>query len=622
VSFVPSRYQQTVFDFIERGTGDGIVEAVAGSGKTTTLVQAAHRLTVKDSVFLAFNKHIAEELAQRLAGTGTAARTFHSVGNQLVAGHLGKVKVDGRKYKKMVRDHFDRASIKASIKADVTAAATKLVDLARVSMIDLEADAERSLIALCAHHNIEPFDEALAVVPTFIRRGERDAEIYKSIDFTDMIYLPLKWGLQPSRVAFCFVDECQDLNAMQLQLALRMRAEGGRMLFVGDARQAIYGFAGADAESFNRIKQVTRAQVLPLSICYRCPSSHVDLARAIIPQIEARDNAPAGEIINADEDKLPEIVKEGDLILCRLTAPLVTWCIKLIQRKVAARVRGRDIGEDLCEILKKLEGTLFPFEYAELPRYLNEYQSQQLAYLAKRDADESQIQSMIDRVECLQVCYSNFPNATTVTQLCAEIDGLFSDERSGVWLSTIHKAKGLENERVFILKPDKLPLIWEGQRSWQYEQELNLTYVAVTRAKQSLIILGKTMSVVKPTPLNPLRDMEWDTGVNGPFAVETLYHVPDGKDWLDYVPKTDAKPSVPAPVQQPLFDAPPVAEPPAPLLEIPAPPQVQIVRIRSSSARDRVKQMLDGMSDEELDLIGDLIAATKAARAEALQWSH
>jgi hypothetical protein len=492
--FKPSAYQSAIFDWIENGRGDGIVIAVAGSGKTTTLVQAAHRIKVS-SVFLAFNKHIAEELGKRLSGTGMVAKTFHSIGNGLVTKHLGRIRIDDKKYRKLVRTHFDGVVLPKDVRQDIISTASKLVDLARVTMTDIRD--KQALRDLCNHHSLTPFPEAIDAVYPVVVKGISHAQTHREIDFTDMIYLPLIWGLQPAKMQFVLVDECQDLNAMQLRLALSMRADGGRMLFVGDEKQAIYGFAGADAESFRRIKQVTGATELPLSICYRCPSSHLDLARAIVPQIEARPDAPVGEIIyEPKDDRLHEIVQEGDLILCRLTAPLVTWCIKLIQNRVAARVRGRDIGRDLLGILDKIyESRLGRFEYEDLPAYLKSYETEQINYLVQRDADESQIQSVADRVECLQVCFRSFDAAKSLPALMDAIEGLFSDERSAVWMSTIHKAKGLENKRVLILKPDKLPLVWEDQQPWQFEQEMNLKYVALTRATETLIIMGKA-----PTP--------------------------------------------------------------------------------------------------------------------------
>ena len=78
--FKPSAYQQAIFAFITNGRGNGIVNAVAGSGKTTTLVKAAELLSTASSLFVAFNKHIATELNERLEGTDMTARTVHSIG--------------------------------------------------------------------------------------------------------------------------------------------------------------------------------------------------------------------------------------------------------------------------------------------------------------------------------------------------------------------------------------------------------------------------------------------------------------------------------------------------------------------------------------------------------------
>ena len=56
-------------------------------------------------------------------------------------------------------------------------------------------------------------------------------------------------------------------------------------------------------------------------------------------------------------------------------------------------------------------------------------------------------------------------------------------------LSTVHKAKGLEADNVYIICPDSLPMKFENQQEWEYAQEMNLKYVAVTRAKKKLVFV-------------------------------------------------------------------------------------------------------------------------------------
>lgn len=492
LGFTPSTYQASIFDFILFGEGDGLVNAVAGSGKTTTLVQAAKLLT-QPALFVAFNKHIADTLAAKLAGTPMIAKTIHSIGMACVLKQLGgTVKpVDDRKYRKLAKQtvwSFMRQPGQAQEEAVNTL--TKLANFARLTLTDpTDRDA---LYAMIEHFGIECNDpailrELLAALPGVLKDGQRLAEREHVIDFTDMIYLPHVWNLQPPQMPWVFVDEAQDLNAAQRELVLRCRAEGGRMIFVGDPRQAIYGFAGADSDSFWTIQQRTGGKLLPLSICYRCPASHLDLAREIVPEIEARPNAPVGILEDVSENELADKLQAGDMILCRLTAPLVKQCIDLIMRRIPARVRGRDIGKQLTDVVRNVQ-LLTGYDWEQFGTFLDFYLSEQIGKLSQREGTESQIESLTDRVEAVRVCWQSF-GAETANDLCAQIEGLFDDGRPYVLLSTVHRAKGLENGRVFILKPERMPLVFPRQRDWEATQEQNLRYVAFTRAQAELYFI-------------------------------------------------------------------------------------------------------------------------------------
>ena len=64
------------------------------------------------------------------------------------------------------------------------------------------------------------------------------------------------------------------------------------------------------------------------------------------------------------------------------------------------------------------------------------------------------------------------------------------ENNKAVCLSTVHKAKGLEADNVWIILPDKLPLNRKNQKAWEKEQEFNLKYVAYTRAKKVLNLVN------------------------------------------------------------------------------------------------------------------------------------
>jgi DNA helicase-2/ATP-dependent DNA helicase PcrA len=167
-------------------------------------------------------------------------------------------------------------------------------------------------------------------------------------DYTDMIYAPLAADLSPAqRFDMVCIDEAQDLSPMQLEFILGLSCLGGRLLFVGDPKQAIYGFAGADTRAMSRIVERTQATVLPLSVTYRCPQKHVRLAKRFAPAIQAAPGAVEGRVTAIPEGALCRYVTPGDLVLCRINAPLVEACLRLIQQRVPAQVLGRDIAGQL-----------------------------------------------------------------------------------------------------------------------------------------------------------------------------------------------------------------------------------------------------------------------------------
>jgi len=230
----------------------------------------------------------------------------------------------------------------------------------------------------------------LSAASRIIASGEELARNAKIIDFDDMVYLPVQWNLRVPKYDWIFVDEAQDLSKAQLQLALRARNQRGRILFVGDKHQAIYGFAGANCNSVDEIIKETRAKELPLSICYRCPTSHLDLARESVPHIEPRPDAPVGTLETIKLDKLPSIVQEGDLILSRTTAPLVDLCIELISNKIPARVRGRDIGTSITSLAQDIS-RISGFTYSKLPKYVKDWEQQKLEKLQYNPDNEGKI---------------------------------------------------------------------------------------------------------------------------------------------------------------------------------------------------------------------------------------
>ena len=253
--------------------------------------------------------------------------------------------------------------------------------------------------------------------------------------------------------------------------------------------QAIYGFAGADCDSVKNIIEAMDATMLPLSVCYRCPISHVKLAQKIVPKIQWAEGAKEGEVLDITEEKLHELVKEGDLVLCRTNAPLLKTCYQLIAEGVPAKVRGRKIGEGLVKIVKDIRKKVGDFD--RFIEALEGWTEDQVWKIERQKGDNDGAKAIIyDKTACLRVVYGH-SGSNSYDELMRSIGDLFSDNREAVMLSTVHKAKGLEADRVFILKPELMPHPMAKQ-AWELEQEMNLLYVALTRAKETLVFVHET----------------------------------------------------------------------------------------------------------------------------------
>jgi hypothetical protein len=109
----------------------------------------------------------------------------------------------------------------------------------------------------------------------------------------------------------------------------------------------------------------------------------------------------------------------------------------------------------------------------------------------EKEGDEKAAENLSDRFSAVAFCYERFGReCQSLEEFCSKIAALFIDEDEElaqfIILSTIHRAKGDEADVVFLLGSDYLPFRYKNQVSWQIQQEWNLVYVALTRAKKRL----------------------------------------------------------------------------------------------------------------------------------------
>ena len=492
-----SEYQKDIFDFVKNGSGNAVVEAVAGSGKTTTIL-AALNYTDKNAkvAFVAFNKRIATELGNR-APDHVHVGTLHSLGLRNIRNQLGKVKVDNRKFWYILKAQNDRLNTGPNVLAPMnqfTKSEREILDengsvvkhIVGLLKMQVMQPTEQNMDWICDRYGINVNGERTTIYNAAELIFNISVKLNDTIvDFNDMIHSPAIGQVKCEQFDFLFVDECQDLNKAQAKMVLASTHKDGRIVAVGDTAQAIYGFAGADTESIARLVDDLDAKVLPLSICYRCPPNHIELAQQFVPQITAFDGKTEGTIGHLAFSQMMEIAKSGDLVMCRTNAPLVAPAFELIRRGIKAVVLGRDIGKGLETLCKKVANRNKSTTLTELLYDLAEYQDTQVVKLvaAKKTSQAAKLDDQIDTVVALA------HNCDTIEGLYSKIDQVFDDREQGVVFSSIHKAKGCEANRTFILRPELMPHKMATQE-WEMEQENNLQYVVLTRSKSEMYFVA------------------------------------------------------------------------------------------------------------------------------------
>ena len=492
---VPSPQQQGIFDFIQLGKGNGVIDAKAGTGKTTTIVDSMKFIPLnKKIIFVAFSNAIATELKPRI-GTAGECSTLHSFGFSAIKKVYGKyVKFEKDKKKLVLNNYLDNIATEQKLEqGEKIEFMSNVYRLIGIGQQNLTAEPEL-LIEQARRQGIELVSNEAQYVRNCMRLLDARTEM---IDFDDMIYLPAAYDkFNVSKYDYVFVDECQDLNKTQLKLVTRMfnHETGGRLMAVGDPQQAIFGFAGSDHESFENIANLPNTQRLPLSVSYRCAKSIVNYARQTtgVP-IDFWENSPEGEV---NLDASVNDIGDGDMVICRNTAPLISLCMKYIGEKKAAYIRGRDIGETMINEIQRYVGKKlmdseegFGQMYDKIQNEIEKIiRKQVLRGLTREQALESNpVVNLTERRECYEALRGD---SSTPNHMVENIKKIFSEsQKGGIQLTTAHRSKGLEAEKVYIVE-DELLHGGRVKNEFQRIQENNLRYVAYTRAKKKLGIVN------------------------------------------------------------------------------------------------------------------------------------
>jgi DNA helicase II / ATP-dependent DNA helicase PcrA len=504
---------------VEAVRGPVCILAGAGSGKTTTITRrVAYQVatgTFEASQILAvtFTDKAAGEMKARLAALdvqGVAARTFH-------AAALGQLR------------HFapDRVGrILASKALPLRHIGNTLPPPYRFRPAgDLATEIEwaknrrigpdRYLDELGDHEPPIPHDLMARV---YRRYEERKADAGYT-DFEDLLELAIglfdedQWSLTAVRERYraFTVDEYQDVNLLQQTLLERWLGTRDDLCVVGDDYQSIYAFTGAGPEYLLGMpRRFPHATVVRLETNYRSSPQVLELANRLVPRLggaekvlrASRPDGPVPELrpfasTEAEGDFVVESIRrlhddgvalEEIALLCRTNARLgdfeevlhsaeIPFQGSALLAREAARMllrklrRGsRDVAADVRAIAEELGWLERPPEK-----------------LGEREATR---QSDLGRLVRLAAEFDD--GSRTGGDFVTELErrfGAASEARRGVHLLTLHRAKGLEFEAVFIPRVEERELpIKQAKTDAEIDEERRLLYVGLTRAKRHLAV--------------------------------------------------------------------------------------------------------------------------------------
>jgi superfamily I DNA/RNA helicase len=477
-----SSYQEEIFKAFENHEGHFAIIARAGSGKSTTLVEGSKRRKKnRKTLFVAFNKTIQTEMSKKLTD-GVECLTLHSFGLRIVKKRFPGVVIDDNKSFNIIRKIVGGKNFNVFIEMK------KAVSLCKATI----SDSPTKVSEIMYNYDIDPGEmDRNKFISHVINVMAECKRTTSCIDFDDMVWFPFVHNIPAPKYDDIIVDEAQDLNFSQLLLIKSAAKETSRIIMALDPCQAIYGFRAADYDTVHQMLESLNPLKLSLPISYRCPRSVIRAAQTYVSDIEWHENAPEGLVEELPESALIKNLKAGDVVISRNNADLIKACMQAIKNNIPSHILGKNIGTGLLSIIKKSNASTIPNLLAFARKWRQEEISK--AMESNRPTD-----SINDNYSCI-VSLAEF--CSSVSEIKDKIKTLFDDDddcKTKVTFSTTHKFKGNERDRVHLLR-------------WTYmlgdcQEEKNILYVAITRAKKELRMFNRAASKPENTEIKMFAD--------------------------------------------------------------------------------------------------------------------
>jgi hypothetical protein len=460
-------------------------ESVAGSGKTTTMLERLARMLLGNDLkaFLTlFSKSMADELSP-YAHARLDVGTINKMGNQLFFTNRLRPFVQAGKnitlmQKELGFDPNDFPEDERGKAWTLAFATSDLVDKMRVTLSDVnDLSAYISINSQYGCGCID-FDLAQRLLKLSIVKSKTGW-----IDFIDQIYAPLVHGFDFIQYDIGVIDECQDLSPMSAAFLEKCVKPDGRLTLVGDTRQSIMGFAGADTRMMEKLKDKFSCEVLPISYTFRCPKAVVSaiVDSKVHETIKAWSGAEDGLF---DPSGAYDVISVPDnaMLLARRNAHLIEPALKAFNSGRKVSVLGDGIEKQMSSILRLTKSE----DIGSLLDELYHMQENAVGKAMASGSTASTVDIVSDKYDTLLSFVQQCKRKTDIIPL---IESVFKYKKDSLVFSSIHKSKGREADYVYIINSPNMTLNLAKLNDEEIQQEHNLKYVGMSRAKKSLIFL-------------------------------------------------------------------------------------------------------------------------------------
>lgn len=467
----PTPEQNAVVERARTTTDNILLSALAGAAKTSTLVLIAEALPNLQILTLAFNKRIAVEMQERLP-SNCQAMTLNSLGHRTWMEATGRrLRIEAGKTYAIMKELVDAHPNKFTLYENF-AELMRIVDFGKSCGYVPSNHYEKAKRLMDDDAFFNHIEQKLSPIEINIVREATLLSLKQAFeglcDYNDQILMPTVFHGAFPRYLLTLVDKAQDLSALN-HATLRKMIGQRRLIAVGDPNQAIYGFRGAHEESMGTLRREFSMHEMHLSISFRCPRAIVNHSHWRAPTMRWPEWAKEGSVNYLDK-WTPDDLPESATIICRNNAPLFRIAIKLLIAGRPVELHGRDVVAGLTKIMRKFGGS--DLRNVDVLDKIDVWEEQQKAKNKHRAHG-----SIEDRAECMRIFASQgltLGDALAYAQHMVQM-------HSPLKMMTGHKAKGLEFDNVFFLDEELIGIT---------EQEPNLRYVIITRAKETLTYIN------------------------------------------------------------------------------------------------------------------------------------